>query len=590
MSDIFISYASEDRERIMSFVRALEKTGWSVFWDRTIPTGKTWRQVIGSEISNCRSIVVVWSKTSIESDWVQEEAEIGKGRHILFPVLIDNVMPPFGFGNIQAETLVDWDGKETAPEFKKLINDLTNVLGIPPEVAKEEKHQIAEEEARLKAEEDQRYKTAEEATARENKTELERKAREAEEERRRKQEEERRRQEEEQIEKIQDESTVDTKLIALIAVSMFFGMFNRFSFEIVSLDLFFLQIFSCFFIGYNYRPMVAFIAGALIFLPNLTIGILSRNDVPTVIPLFSFPSKTLGVDYLFYGLFPFAVALEKSLIRKQMGKALFLSFSKMEYKGKLTFGYTAAIILLSITLNIGFLRFNFNYALLSLFSLWVYRYGLEQSRHLFIALIIIHIITFKLDNITIFDSPGYATLALFALLLIFYSHLKVDNQKTSSLWLFSLSLTIICLLTSFTFHAARYFTFHGGAFALPCMFFLGNKFRCRQGFLGGLILGCVMVIRLYLTDTFIWGGYDMLYFIAAPLIGYLGGTDFVKKDFLGSGMKILGVYYAALLFTIITNYGFTIVKNLDDLVNMGASIMLLLIFSVFAKKPQHELV
>ena len=43
MSDIFVSYFSEERDRLLPLVNALEKTGWSVFWDRTIPAGKTWR-------------------------------------------------------------------------------------------------------------------------------------------------------------------------------------------------------------------------------------------------------------------------------------------------------------------------------------------------------------------------------------------------------------------------------------------------------------------------------------------------------------------------------------------------------------------
>ena len=91
MSDIFISYSSEERDRLLPLVNALEKTGWSVFWDRTIPAGKTWRQVIGSEIRACRSMIVVWTESSIASDWVLEEAETGKRRRILIPVLLDNV-------------------------------------------------------------------------------------------------------------------------------------------------------------------------------------------------------------------------------------------------------------------------------------------------------------------------------------------------------------------------------------------------------------------------------------------------------------------------------------------------------------------
>jgi len=40
MSDIFVSYAKEDRDRVEPLARALTTHGWDVFWDRAIPTGK----------------------------------------------------------------------------------------------------------------------------------------------------------------------------------------------------------------------------------------------------------------------------------------------------------------------------------------------------------------------------------------------------------------------------------------------------------------------------------------------------------------------------------------------------------------------
>jgi TIR domain len=46
MADIFLSYASTDRERIHPLVTILEEQGWSVWLDRKIPPGKTWHQVI----------------------------------------------------------------------------------------------------------------------------------------------------------------------------------------------------------------------------------------------------------------------------------------------------------------------------------------------------------------------------------------------------------------------------------------------------------------------------------------------------------------------------------------------------------------
>ena len=48
MSDIFISYAREDKGRIRLLVEALERLGWSVFWDHRIPPGLTWEEFTGA--------------------------------------------------------------------------------------------------------------------------------------------------------------------------------------------------------------------------------------------------------------------------------------------------------------------------------------------------------------------------------------------------------------------------------------------------------------------------------------------------------------------------------------------------------------
>src|SRR5215472_7037245 len=137
MSDIFIGYASEDLERVLPLVSALEKTAWSVFWDRTIPAGKTWRQVIGAEIQACRTVIVAWTVNSVNSEWVQEEAEVGRRRKILVPVLLDKVEPPFGFGGIQAANLVAWHGENSSPAFTRLVGDIAAVLGLPSTATKE---------------------------------------------------------------------------------------------------------------------------------------------------------------------------------------------------------------------------------------------------------------------------------------------------------------------------------------------------------------------------------------------------------------------------------------------------------------------
>jgi formylglycine-generating enzyme required for sulfatase activity len=170
MSDIFISYASEDLERVLPLVNALEKTAWSVFWDRTIPAGKTWRQVIGAEIQGCRTVIVVWTENSVNSEWVQEEAEIGRRRKILVPVLLDKVEPPFGFGSIQAANLVAWRGENASPAFNRLVADIAAVLGPAPAAMKEQEGTDAELLGSLRSDAEER-RTAEEDRLREQERE-----------------------------------------------------------------------------------------------------------------------------------------------------------------------------------------------------------------------------------------------------------------------------------------------------------------------------------------------------------------------------------------------------------------------------------
>jgi TIR domain-containing protein len=167
MSDIFISYASEDRHWAEMLAQTLEGRGWSAFWDRTIPIGKTWRETIGRELDGARCVIVLWSKTSIESGWVQEEADDANRRGILVPVLIENVQPPIGFRSIQAAHLENWNGTEPTQAFRRLIADITALIGPPSKKAEKEGAQ-AEAKPEHKAEEE-RKRAASEAKAAEEK-------------------------------------------------------------------------------------------------------------------------------------------------------------------------------------------------------------------------------------------------------------------------------------------------------------------------------------------------------------------------------------------------------------------------------------
>ncbi|MGD9511443.1 MAG: toll/interleukin-1 receptor domain-containing protein [Geminicoccaceae bacterium] len=129
--DIFISYAREDEAWVAPLAAALEASGRSVFWDRHVPAGRTWRSHIGAALEQARCVVVGWSEHAVASKFVLEEAGEGKERDILVPVLRTPVRPPFGFREIHAADLSGWSSGRLSPVFDRFLADLDAVLGAP---------------------------------------------------------------------------------------------------------------------------------------------------------------------------------------------------------------------------------------------------------------------------------------------------------------------------------------------------------------------------------------------------------------------------------------------------------------------------
>ena len=132
MSDIFLSYSSADRNKANAVVGMLEQRGWTVWWDHLILPGKTWDETLGIELTAARCAIVLWSRHSVQSEWVRTEAHEAKDRKILVPVLLDDVEIPFGFKLIQTVRLTDWAGESQSPEIDALVSAVTSVLARNP--------------------------------------------------------------------------------------------------------------------------------------------------------------------------------------------------------------------------------------------------------------------------------------------------------------------------------------------------------------------------------------------------------------------------------------------------------------------------
>ena len=119
MADVFLSYAREDEARATQIATGLEAMGLDVFWDNEIPPGQTWADYIEGKLDVSRAVIVLWSAASTKSQWVREEARMGRDKSKLIPVIIDGSPVPFGFGEVQAGDLSNWNGQADDPAWQR---------------------------------------------------------------------------------------------------------------------------------------------------------------------------------------------------------------------------------------------------------------------------------------------------------------------------------------------------------------------------------------------------------------------------------------------------------------------------------------
>lgn len=123
MAEIFFSYKTEDRKRIRPLIVALREAGLDVWWDQDMADGAPWRETIVEQLESSTLCIVAWSKLSVSAAgrYVREEAERAIARDAYLGVLIDEVRPPFGFGEQQAIKLAAWKGRKSDPLLASFV-------------------------------------------------------------------------------------------------------------------------------------------------------------------------------------------------------------------------------------------------------------------------------------------------------------------------------------------------------------------------------------------------------------------------------------------------------------------------------------
>ncbi len=98
---VFVSYSSTDRKALPPLLEALERAGYSVWWDGMIGGGEVFASSIEAPLSSARAVIVLWSKSAVASHWVRDEAGVARDSQRLVPLTLDGTPPPLGFRQVQ---------------------------------------------------------------------------------------------------------------------------------------------------------------------------------------------------------------------------------------------------------------------------------------------------------------------------------------------------------------------------------------------------------------------------------------------------------------------------------------------------------
>lgn len=124
MGYVFISYAREDKAMAREIQLGLERVGVQVWWDEKLQLGRAFDKPIVDALNGADAVLVLWSRSSIRSEWVQREAQLGLERNVLIPVLLEEVRPPGRFAAVNGVNLAGWAPGRPNTEFNRMVRAL----------------------------------------------------------------------------------------------------------------------------------------------------------------------------------------------------------------------------------------------------------------------------------------------------------------------------------------------------------------------------------------------------------------------------------------------------------------------------------
>jgi TolB-like protein len=129
LPDIFLSYGHDDVAAAKRFAAGFEREGFTVWWDESLRAGDSFDAAIESALEDAKAVVVLWSKSSVQSRWVRAEATLAERSKTFVPVMIEDCKRPIMFELTHTADLAHWKGEQGDKAWQTLLTDVRRLVG-----------------------------------------------------------------------------------------------------------------------------------------------------------------------------------------------------------------------------------------------------------------------------------------------------------------------------------------------------------------------------------------------------------------------------------------------------------------------------
>ncbi len=130
MSDIFISYKREEREKARIIASVLVKQGYDVWWDVELLPGDRFANEIDEVIKRSKVAIILWSKKAVESEFIRAEANRANSKKSMISVKLDECEIPLPYNIHHFLDLSQWDNSEESPLLQILLKAIEKKAGV----------------------------------------------------------------------------------------------------------------------------------------------------------------------------------------------------------------------------------------------------------------------------------------------------------------------------------------------------------------------------------------------------------------------------------------------------------------------------